>query len=624
MSDCQPALDKEILFIRGTYPSTDPQLTWDYTQSPPLLSVGGKIAASGSIATSSEVDGSFFAPMALGTGSFNFTPPSGYGGLVYRGGPLFYYWDNVLNHWEPLDFSSHVSNSVSVIAGTGLVGGGPLTGDVTLSVDPNYGFTKLYHNGTLVGNRPIINFQDSVSVSWSMSSDGSISVSAFGTGGGAWVANVNANNFSISNLANINAIPVSSLLTNPFNRNVNGNTFDISGLGNASINNNLTVGGTIYYHGQPLEDVIGSGELWDLNADGSIFRSSNVFIYGSESPLSVSSSSNNNYLYLNSLIWSAFAVKFNNVYSGELGFNASVVELWTKDFLMFRGYNSTGFVYFPGRIGVGVTSPTQQIDIVGSMNATGCYFISGSAFACNDGSGGVNISGGNITATKRVDSPVYYSLGILFAQNSGSGGVNLSNVTNINNVAVNSLKQTPWISNIDGGGFTLTNIGNITSNATVSGGGLSAGSAGINAIGNVNTNGCYYIANTVFACGNGAGGVNLSNIAAINGTPPGTGSGGGVTQGGQVTPPRNLDITYRNTTGKPMFITASIVFNQPGEVIAFADPANPPALAVAKIDTGTAVVGTFTISWWALPNYYYRLARQTGFADGAQYWAEWY
>lgn len=513
---CTPADDKEILFIRGTYPSTDPRLTWDYLQQPPLLSVGGKIAASGSIASSSEVDGSFFSPQALGTGSFNFTPASGYGGLLYRGGSMFYYWNDLLNSWQPLDFASHVSNATQIIAGPGLLGGGPLTSDVTLQVDPNYAFVDLYHNGVFASSRPIINFLDSVSVSWGISSNGDATVTAFGTGGGAWIADVNANNHSIINLNSINGVPIGLFCTNPFNRDVVGNNYSMNQINNITTNGNVTVGGTLYYHGVPIDSLISSGGLWTQNPDGSIYRSSNVTINGTTAPLTVTSSLATNYLYLDTLGaagFNAYAVQFQGVYSGELGWSPTVVELWTKGSLMFRGYDASGAIYFPGNAGFGTTTPAQKIDVVGNVNTTGCYLISGVAMGCNDGAGGINLFGTRITAGISVVSPTYYIGNVLMAASDGGSGINLTNITSING-STSAIAQTPWRSNIDGNNFALLNVGSI-----------GVGTGGLGSSGNINTNSCYYVSNVVFACGNGAGQVNLSNIATINGNPPAGGSG---------------------------------------------------------------------------------------------------
>lgn len=509
MSPCcdDPVLDKEILFIKGSYPSTDSRLTWDYVQNPPLLSVGGKIAASGNIATSSEFDGAFFALQALGLGSFNFTPPSGYGGLVYAGGSIFYYWNTADNAWEQIDFSTHVSNTVSIIAGTGLTGGGPLTSNVTLSVVPasTVQLVNIAHNGATIATQPTINFVDGPGGSFSMSGN-NISL----VGGGVWNSNVNANNFGITNLASINGIPVSSFLTPTWNTSVNAAGNNLSNVGSLSVNTQ------IIYHGQLLEDIISgavSGQ-WALNADGSIYRNSNVYIglstgtarlsVAGPSPNNVGiadfvSSNPNAFMYLETTgapAFAAYAVKFNGAYGGEIGFATDVVEVWTTKSLIIRGYDVDGHAYIPGPLGVGGSSPLYKLDVFGDVNARGCYRINGGTFACPDGSGGVTIS--NVSAIN--GSPI-----------SGSG----------------AFSQTPWTSNINGGGFSLTNVASVGVNTSVTAASLVInGPGGINSVGNIVTSGCFYIGSNAFACAATGGGINLSNVATINGVAPPTGGSG--------------------------------------------------------------------------------------------------
>ena len=204
-----------------------------------------------------------------------------------------------------------------------------------------------------------------------------------------------------------------------------------------------------------------------------------------------------------------------------------------------------------GYVGIGKSGPLYPMDIVGSVNSTGCYLINAIPFACSDGAGGIileNIT--NITGSMQVQTPWLsninaagfnlYNVGrigvglanpaypldvvgnanvsgcylvatVPFACTNGSGGVNLTNVTNINGAPVFS--QTPWLSDINGAGFRLISAGSI-------GIGIANPLFQLDVAGNVNATGCYYIQGTTFACSNGAGGINISNITNINGSPP--------------------------------------------------------------------------------------------------------
>lgn len=98
--------------------------------------------------------------------------------------------------------SGAVPNTVNVIAGTGLSGGGALTGNVTLNVTANSTNQKVtvQNNGVAVGSEPAINFIPGTNITITTSDDSAntrsnvtISTSGLGT-----MATQNANNVTIS------------------------------------------------------------------------------------------------------------------------------------------------------------------------------------------------------------------------------------------------------------------------------------------------------------------------------------------------------------------------------------------------------------------------------------------
>lgn len=120
-----------------------------------------------------------------------------------------------------------------------------------------------------------------------------------------------------------------------------------------------------------------------------------------------------------------------------------------------------------------------------------------------------------------------------FAQMNANGThIDLINVANINGSPPGT----------GGGGSTP---GGTSGNVQFNSGGIFAGNSaftwdstnsrlgvGTNAplypldvVGNINTRSCYFVQGVSFACGDGTGGINLSNITTINGSPPGTGTG---------------------------------------------------------------------------------------------------
>lgn len=342
---CAPGSDKEIIFNRQTCLSADPRFLWDYIQG--LLTIDGRLAASGYISSGSQVEGAYLAPQALGLGSFNFTPPSGYGGWVYRGGSIFYYWNDLLNVWEEVDFGgSTVTASTVITGGSGIqVTGSWGDSQIIISSIPGSSvqLINIARNGSVLGTPNTINFQDSSSVTWTVNSNGSVSASALGSS--IWNSNVNAGGYNLTNL------------------------------------NNLYVNGNLYYKGLILEDWLsssGAADLWTLAGDGSIYRDSNVLVTGPGAansldggPFQVVSTQPVNYLYLGTqtgvgLQWAAFGAKLNGVYGGELGFSDGIVELWTSNSLILEGIDTgtrNGDAYFPGRVGIGTSHPDATLTV---------------------------------------------------------------------------------------------------------------------------------------------------------------------------------------------------------------------------------------------------------------------
>lgn len=339
---CAPGQDKEVIFNRETCLSTDRRFLWDYEQG--LLAIDGRIASSGYISSGKQLEGAYFAPLALGLGSFNFTPPSGYGGIVYRGGSIFYYWNDSVNAWEEVDF-------------------GPVTQEIDVA-----------HNGLLIGTRSVLNFQDSASVTWTINDPGTfINISASDGSEGPWQEDQNANGFSIYNLYQLNGINVSDYLTNLWNQDVNANNFNLNNVGNLSVNGQITYQGKSL--DQYIQDLVGQvgGDLWSLNVDGSIYRESKVYVYGPDlNPMEIVSGGSTNFLYLDltdagSGGYAAYAAKSDGEYMGELGFSFDQVELWNgsdgPSSMVFTAIGNQ--VFFPGLIGIGIAPPqlTYPLDI---------------------------------------------------------------------------------------------------------------------------------------------------------------------------------------------------------------------------------------------------------------------
>ena len=88
--------------------------------------------------------------------------------------------------------SGAVPNTVNILTGTGLTGGGALTGNVTLSVTANSTNQKVtvQNNATVVGSEPAINFIAGTNVTISVADDSvgarsNVTISATGGGGGS-------------------------------------------------------------------------------------------------------------------------------------------------------------------------------------------------------------------------------------------------------------------------------------------------------------------------------------------------------------------------------------------------------------------------------------------------------
>jgi hypothetical protein len=115
------------------------------------------------------------------------------------------------------------------------------------------------------------------------------------------------------------------------------------------------------------------------------------------------------------------------------------------------------------------------------------------------------------------------------------------------------------------------------------------------------------------------GNVNVTGQYQVNGVPLAT---GGVTVQNVVTGSRSIGTNYQNTTGKPMFVAASIQCNTVGALLAaYTDATTSPTTGVTClhiVNTGQALCLTF----WVLPGNYYRLALSAG-SPTIVLWTEW-
>lgn len=237
-------------------------------------------------------------------------------------------------------------------------------------------------------------------------------------------------------------------------------------------------------------------------------------------------------------------------------------------------WGGTGGVLLRAPAGVstsGTFVPAYPLDVVGNVNSSGCYLIGGVAFACSDGAGGValsNISTINGSAPGSGGTPAPPNQSVQWNNNGALGGsANLTyNDTNValsmtHGSLVTTLTQSQFsglaINAQNGGSIYLygngvissvtgsytftssfasspTNVFSVQTSGSISALDVTAaGNVGIrtggaayplDVAGDVNSTGCYRINGNAFACSDGASGINLSNISAINGSAPGGGA----------------------------------------------------------------------------------------------------
>lgn len=96
-------------------------------------------------------------------------------------------------------------------------------------------------------------------------------------------------------------------------------------------------------------------------------------------------------------------------------------------------------------------------------------------------------------------------------------------------------------------------------------------------------------------------------------------AGGGVTVQNVVTGSRATGTVYQNTTGKAMLVTASILVGAGMTTQTYVDATSNPTTLVADVSNSGASTARQAMSFWVLPNYYYRLVTGTVAA-----WVEWY
>lgn len=466
---CAPASDQEIMFIRGTVPSTDPHFLWNYNNR--ILSIDGSISTSGPIASGVQVEGSFLAPMALGVGSFNFTPPSGYGGIVYRGGSIFYYWNNSTNSWHEIDLEG----------AAGTVG--------------------LAHNGINLGGTSTINFVDNTSVYWTVGLGG-----IYANSTGNWQSDNQANGFGLYNLGT------------------------------------LQVNTAIFYKGQPIEDFFGGGggeSLWSLNPDFSIYRNSNVYIYGApvgligDGPLTVTSYNQANYFKLGVTgageWWVGVEALSNGVLHGELGWDQDVFELWTTNRLVMQGIDATGIAFFPVAVGIGDSpNPINQYNsalFVVSSDRSGisCTRSSENATWPTFFLGKERGSADSPAPVQAGDGLGYIGFGGRTSVSPNNWGLNGAEITaQVVATGTNYLAGRLMLCTNDGTPnqeFAIPRI--IISELGYVGVGFLLPSYKLDVDGDVNSTACYRINTIPFACSSAGGGIALSNITTINGQAPG-------------------------------------------------------------------------------------------------------
>lgn len=95
--------------------------------------------------------------------------------------------------------------------------------------------------------------------------------------------------------------------------------------------------------------------------------------------------------------------------------------------------------------------------------------------------------------------------------------------------------------------------------------------------------------------------------------------------GGAITtftkPSRAAGAVYQNTTGKPMFVTATIEMQAGYGFTAWCDGSNPPGTQVGSALASGVPAASVPVSFWVLPGYFYQV---TGTATIVMDWSEWY
>lgn len=346
----------------------------------------------------------------------------------------------------------------------------------------------------------------------------------------SWDEDVNANCHGIFNLKSINCIPFKNFLTNPLKVDVDAATHIIYNVGKILI-------------GSTTDD--GSGAL--LQVQGEI-NAQSYMVNGVE----FAAESSNGLIDLTNI---------NNI-NGQPpdlyapgGIDGSVQF---NDEGTFDGDNYFVYNEITHALRINLTNPSSpawQFEVGGDINIVDptylgyAYRINGIPFAIANSNGAtidlVNIStingqppggGGSGTPTNVV----------------GGICINVDNTvpgTAVVNANIGCI-QTPWRQNIDAAGFALNNIPTITGSGPshslnidaqyftlgvfgvqpaifAFSGGSRIGIANGNPVytldvgGSVNSTGCYLINAVPFACSDGAGGINLSNVTNINGVAPG-------------------------------------------------------------------------------------------------------